>query len=179
MTLWRFTRDSVYAVDSMRTDADGGFGLLGSGPGIYQLRFGTRGMPVGIGPLDSVTVDGVVQRMYRVPLLRIGAADAFVLEQVDVPASSTEYDPERFYPKELRSKCVDGDVLPSVVVDGDGKPDMSTFKIVGASRDGFNDAVREAMARARFEPAQIGGVRVRQVVSSPVHFRSNCRPRDN
>lgn len=176
ITLWKIARDSIYAVDSMRTDELGRFEVLGDGPGIYQLRFGTRGMPIAGGPIDSVsTLDDVVQRLYRVPLLRLGAETPFVYEQVDVSAVSIEYDPDAFYPKELRKKCVDGDVLPSVVVDGDGKPDMRTFKIIGASHAGFDDAVREAVSRARFQPAEIGGFRVRQLVSSPVHFRSGCR----
>ena len=175
VTLWKIARDSIYAVDSMRSDALGRFDLLGDGGGIYRLRFGTRGMPVGEGPQDSVTTIDVIQRLYRVPLMRIGAATPFVFEQVDVAAVSVQYDPDAHYPKHLRKRCIDGDVLPSVVVDGDGKPDMSTFTIVGASNPDFNDAVREAVARARFKPAEIGGFRVRQLVSSPVHFRSNCR----
>lgn len=175
VTLWKIGRDSIYAVDSMRTDDMGRFEVLGDGGGIYRLRFGTRGMPVGEGPLDSVTTLDALQRLYRVPLMRIGATTPFVFEQVDVAAVSVQYDPDAHYPKDLRKRCIDGDVLPSVVVDGDGKPDMSTFTIIGASNPDFNDAVREAVARARFKPAEIGGFRVRQLVSSPVHFRSNCR----
>jgi hypothetical protein len=173
--LWKLTRDSAYAVDSARTDDSGEFELAGDGAGVYQLRFGTRAMPVAIGPIDSIAMDSANARLYRVPLMRLGAATPFVFEQVDVTAVTTVYNPDGHYPGDLRKRCIDGDVLPSVVVDGDGKPDMETFRIVGASNPAFVDAVRDAVAEARFQPAEIGGFHVRQLVSSPVHFRSNCR----
>lgn len=175
VTLWRWDAPGLRIVDSTISDDAGRFEVLGDGTGVYRLRFGWWREPVGSGPVDTISADSAMMRLYRIPLLRVGAADAFSATQVQHMAVPLDGNVEARYPKELKKQCVDGDVLPSVVIDENGRADMSTFKIIGASHDDFAESVRDAVSRARFRPAEIGGVRVRQLISAPVHFRAQCR----
>jgi TonB family protein len=74
------------------------------------------------------------------------------------------------YPSELRSKGIEGTVLAQFVVGTDGKPDMRTFKVLKTSHELFSKAVYDAVAKMRFQPAQIDGRTVRQVVQQPFVF---------
>ena len=74
------------------------------------------------------------------------------------------------YPPELRSQGVEGTVLVQFIVDTDGKPDMSTFKVLKSPHELFTKSVHDAVAKMRFQPAQIDGRNVRQVVQQPFTF---------
>lgn len=74
------------------------------------------------------------------------------------------------YPQVLREAHVGGRVLVQFVVDTAGVPEIGTFKVLESSHALFSDAVREALPSMRFEPATIGGRRVRQVVQQPFTF---------
>ena len=75
------------------------------------------------------------------------------------------------YPDMLRSANVEGDVVAQFVVDTTGRVDMSTVKILKSTHDLFTNAVRGALQTARFTPAELGNVRVRQLVEMPFPFR--------
>ena len=47
---------------------------------------------------------------------------------------------------------------------------MSTFKVLKADREQFALAVRRALPRYRFLPAEIGGKKVKMVVQMPFQF---------
>jgi len=74
------------------------------------------------------------------------------------------------YPDLLRSANVEGEVLAQFVVDTTGRVDMSTFKVLKSSHDLFSTAVRQALQRARYYPAEIGGRKVKQLVQQPFNF---------
>lgn len=74
------------------------------------------------------------------------------------------------YPDLLRSAGVEGEVLAQFVVDTTGRVDMSTFKVLKSSHDLFTTAVRQALQRARYYPAEIGGRKVKQLVQQPFNF---------
>ena len=78
------------------------------------------------------------------------------------------------YPPALQSAAVDGEVVAQFGVDTLGKVELPSIKIVRSSHDLFERAVRDALARARFHAAQIGGVRVRQLVEQ--RFAFSLRP---
>jgi hypothetical protein len=63
-----------------------------------------------------------------------------------------------------------GHVLAQFVVDTTGAPVMITFKILRAPSDAHAAAVREAVSRSRYRPAEIGGVRVNQLVQQEFVF---------
>lgn len=74
------------------------------------------------------------------------------------------------YPGVLRRAGVEGEVLVSFVVDTLGRADMSTFTVLRTTHDLFARAVREAVSRERFSPAEVGATRVRQLVQQPFAF---------
>ena len=58
----------------------------------------------------------------------------------------------------------------SFVVDTAGRVDVSSFKVVRTSHDLFAAAVKNALPRMRFFPAEIGDRKVRQLVQQPFSF---------
>ena len=90
--------------------------------------------------------------------------------QVEKTVLGAPGNPQPTYPSMLQSAGVEGRVLAQFVVDTSGKADMSTFKVLESSHDLFSQAVRQALPRMRFFPAEIGGKKVRQVVQQPFTF---------
>jgi beta-lactamase regulating signal transducer with metallopeptidase domain len=83
------------------------------------------------------------------------------------------------YPESLKTAGIQGDVLAQFVVDAEGRPDTSTFKVLRASSEGrsgsetreFVLAVRMALPDMRFDPARKDGRPVKQVVQQPFMFQ--------
>ncbi|MGI8508708.1 MAG: energy transducer TonB [Gemmatimonadaceae bacterium] len=89
--------------------------------------------------------------------------------QVEKQASAmNDVKPE--YPSSLQSAGIEGEVDVQFVVGIDGRADMSTFKVTKSSNDMFSNAVRTAVSRARYSPAEIGGKKVRMLVQQPFMF---------
>ncbi len=74
------------------------------------------------------------------------------------------------YPEMLRSAQVEGTVLASFVVDTSGRADMSTFKVLRSDHELFTNAVKNALPRIRYLPAEVGGRKVKQLVQQPFQF---------
>lgn len=74
------------------------------------------------------------------------------------------------YPSSLQSAGIEGEVDVQFVVGVDGRADMSTFKVMKSNNDMFSNAVRNAVSRARYRPAEIGGKKVRMLVQQPFMF---------
>ena len=74
------------------------------------------------------------------------------------------------YPSMLQSAGVDGQVRAQFVVDTLGKVEQGSFRALESTHDLFTTSVREALARARFTPAEVGGRKVRQLVEQTFTF---------
>ena len=74
------------------------------------------------------------------------------------------------YPSMLQSAGVDGQVRAQFVVDTLGRVEQGSFRALESTHDLFAAAVREALARARFTPAEVGGRKVRQLVEQTFNF---------
>ena len=74
------------------------------------------------------------------------------------------------YPGLLQSAGVDGHVRAQFVVDTLGRVEQGSFRVLETTHDLFTAAVREALMRARFSPAEAGGRKVRQVVEQTFTF---------
>ena len=79
--------------------------------------------------------------------------------------------PAPHYPDLLRASGAEGDVLAQFVVGTDGRPDMSTFKVLKTSHDLFTASVRNALATMIMTPAEVDGHVVKQLVQMPFQFR--------
>lgn len=77
------------------------------------------------------------------------------------------------YPEGMRSSGVEGKVEAQFVVDENGRVQIGTFKVLDATNDTFASAVRSALSRMRFRPAQIGKMNVSQVVQQAFVFKLN------
>jgi len=77
------------------------------------------------------------------------------------------------YPDMLRTAGIEGTVLAQFVVDTTGRAEMSTFKVLKSDNDLFSNAVKNALQRMRFLPAEVGGRKVKQLVQQPFQFSLN------
>lgn len=93
--------------------------------------------------------------------------------QVDKPAAALPGTAQPAYPAMLTASGVEGDVLVQFVVDTLGRAELASFKVLKASHEAFGVAVRQALPRMRFLPAESGGRKVRMLVQQPFGFALN------
>ena len=75
------------------------------------------------------------------------------------------------YPSLLQTAGVEGDVRAQFVVDTLGRVEQGSVRVLDTSHDLFASAVRDALNRARFKPAEAGGRKVRQLAEQVFTFR--------
>jgi len=90
--------------------------------------------------------------------------------QVEKPVMQAPNSPTPQYPDILRQAGVEGEALVSFVVDTNGRADVSSLKIIRSTHDLFATAVKNALPRMRFIPAEVGDKKVRQLVQQPFSF---------
>ncbi len=93
--------------------------------------------------------------------------------QVEKAAAAIPGSGSPAYPEMLKSSGVEGEALVQFVVDTTGRAELGSFKVLRASHDAFGQAVRSALPRMRFLPAEIGGRKVRMLVQQPFAFALN------
>jgi protein TonB len=74
------------------------------------------------------------------------------------------------YPEVLRSSGVEGQVVAVFIVDQQGRAEEASIRFARSDSPLFEEAVRVALRRMRFAPAEVGGVKVRQLVQMPFVF---------
>jgi len=74
------------------------------------------------------------------------------------------------YPEILRSSGVEGQVIAEFVVDESGRAEQESIRFMRSDNPLFENAVKQALHRMRFVPAEIGGRKVRQLVLMPFVF---------
>jgi protein TonB len=74
------------------------------------------------------------------------------------------------YPESLRSSGVEGRVIAEFVVDEQGRAQEESVRFVRSDNPLFEDAVKVALRRMRFVPAEVGGRKVKQLVQMPFVF---------
>jgi protein TonB len=74
------------------------------------------------------------------------------------------------YPETLRAAGVEGQVIALFVVDERGCVEDASIRFAHAGNTLFEDAVRVALRRMHFTPAEFGGRKVRQLVQMPFVF---------
>ena len=74
------------------------------------------------------------------------------------------------YPVALREAKVEGQVLAQFIVDASGQVDMRSFKVLKSDHPEFTQAVKDALAAMTFEPAQVKGRAVKQLLQQPFQF---------
>ena len=131
---------------------------------------------------------------FDIPLATIGAADfgrdptggspsfadvstvpdgtyaTFRADQVEKQVSLLSGSASPTYPEVLRIAGREGRVVAQFVVDEEGFVEEKTVKLVRSDNVLFDEAVRSALPRMRFAPAEIAGRKVRQLVEMPFVF---------
>ncbi len=97
-------------------------------------------------------------------------AHTYFAYQVDKPVTQRPGGPSPVYPESLRAAKTDGQVIAAFVVDTTGTADMTTLHILKSTHALFTSAVRDALPTMKFVPAQLHGVKVRQLVQQPFVF---------
>ena len=96
-----------------------------------------------------------------------GAYTQDVVERVAWPHRDN---PRPRYPSELQRAGIEGSLLVQFVVDSTGRVDEKTLTFPTGAQPGFLRAVRDALIRSRFFPAELAGMRVRQLVQQQFTF---------
>jgi TonB family protein len=115
--------------------------------------------------------DMVGPRAVNPSAVPVTAPGAFFEFQVEKPASANPSNMPPRYPDQLRAAGIQGSVVAKFVVDTAGHAEMRTFEVLKSEHEGFTAAVREALPKMRFVPAQVtGGRKVRQLIQMPFTF---------
>ncbi|MDZ7631922.1 MAG: TonB family protein [Gemmatimonadaceae bacterium] len=108
--------------------------------------------------------DGVVGAALTSP------GDALADFEVDKAAAALPESARPAYPELLKASGVQGDALVQFVVDTLGRAELGSFRVLATSHSGFSEAVRLALPRMRFLPAESGGQKVRMIVQQRFAF---------
>ena len=98
------------------------------------------------------------------------ASGGFVEFKIDEPAMPLAGARAPRYPDSLRAARVEGEVLVQFVVNADGTPDLSSFKVLRATHPDFVVAVKEALPGTAWSAARVKGRAVRQLIQQPYSF---------
>ena len=99
-----------------------------------------------------------------------GASQAYFEYQVDKPAVIAPGSPEPIYPDSLKVKKVEGEFIASFIVDTTGNVELASFRVMKPGHPLFIASVRNALPLMRFVPAELAGMKVRQLVQRPFVF---------
>lgn len=97
-------------------------------------------------------------------------SDTYLENQVEKPAAMVQGQTGLVYPEMLRIARVEGTGIARFVVNERGEVEMSTFEIIRSDHDLFSHAVRTGLEKSKFLPAEVNGVKVRQLVHFPFQF---------
>jgi len=75
------------------------------------------------------------------------------------------------YPEDLRRSGIDGRVLLRFTIDTTGRIDLSSVQVVQSTHDLFTRAVRDALGKFRFRPAEVGSRKIAALAEMPFEFR--------
>lgn len=99
-----------------------------------------------------------------------GEGRAFRADQVEKQVALLPGSDAPRYPELLRSAGIEGHVVALFVVDEEGRVDETSVRFTRSDNQLFEEAVRAALGRMRFVPAEAGGRKVRQLVEMPFMF---------
>lgn len=100
-----------------------------------------------------------------------GPDSVYSILEVDTAVVRSANSAAPAYPLTLLEKHIMGSVSARYIVDTTGFADTSSFIVVSATHPDFVTAVKEALPYMRFQPAKIGGMKVRQLVEQQFSFR--------
>jgi protein TonB len=103
-------------------------------------------------------------------LMHPGRNGAYTQDVVERVAWPQRDNPRPRYPSELQRAGIEGTLLVQFVVDSTGRVDEKTLTFPNDAQPGFLRAVKDALLRSRYFPAELAGMRVRQLVQQQFTF---------
>lgn len=98
-------------------------------------------------------------------------AEAFSADRVERQAYLESGSLPPRYPHSLRAAGVEGEVTALFIVSETGRVERGSLRFTRSDNPLFEAAVKEALERMRFIPAEVAGRKVRQLVQMPFVFR--------
>ncbi|HYD52982.1 MAG TPA: TonB family protein [Gemmatimonadaceae bacterium] len=112
---------------------------------------------------------GLMERVVRRPYARPAARGAFTADIVERTVWP-RYNPVPVYPLRLMRQGIEAAYFVTFIVDSTGRVDGRTIAFPTEVHELFATAIRRALARSRFHPAEIGGRPVAQLVQQQFKF---------
>ena len=100
----------------------------------------------------------------------VGSTEPFSADQVERQVTLRNGARAPRYPNALRTSGVEGEVVALLVVSENGRVEPASIRFVRSDHVLFEAAVREALEGMRFNAAEVGGKKVRQLVQMPFVF---------
>jgi periplasmic protein TonB len=100
----------------------------------------------------------------------VSNTETYFSYQVEKQVSTRDDSPKPAYPSTLESAGIEGEVDVQFVVDTTGRVQPGSIKIQKATNDLFKASVLSTLPKMRFNPAEVGGKKVKQLVEQPFTF---------
>lgn len=163
--LW--SDDSTVNVNrTVRSDSSGTFAFLNLPAAHYHLEFYAAQELLGAAGPYLVASDSDVQRAY----LLDAPEKTFLAYQVERPVQRLRSNPRVPFPPELVAQGVHGQVTMQFVVDQTGRVVATSIKTIHSDDLRLVEPVKTALLEMRFEPAEVGGQKVKQLVQQSFNF---------
>jgi hypothetical protein len=161
--------DSARVVASTAASNDGAFYLDAPNPGGYRVVLFVSGASF-VSPPLQLDSGKTVEREFSVPDVPETFTSTLFARDVSTPATPFPNSPIPKYPEARLANGERALVSTMFVVGANGQPDMATFRTLSSTEADFVLAVRDALHRTRFVPAEKDGVGVPQVVQLTYDF---------
>jgi len=112
----------------------------------------------------------LVNRSSMYALAHPGPNGAYTEDVVEKTVWPVAGNPHPRYPDDLQRAGVEGTLVVQFVVDSTGRVDAKTLAFPDNAQPGFLRAIRDALLHSRFLPAELAGIRVRQLVQQQFSF---------
>ena len=169
--------DSTVNVSRMvRSDSGGTFTFFGLAPGHYHLEFYAARQLLGAAGPYLVAADSDVQRAYvldRPDTTRLAPEDVdrtFSIIEVERPVRPLRSNPRVAFPAALAAQGVHGQVTVQFVVDESGRVVATSIRVLRSDDPRLTETVKTSVLEMRFEPAEIAGKPVKQLVRQSFDF---------
>ena len=162
--------DSALVVAQSAASPDGAFYLDAPKAGEYRLVLFVSGASF-VSPGVQLDSGKTIERQFSVPDVPETFSSTLFARDVTSEATPVPGSPKPQYPAGLATEGIRGNVSTMFVVSEQGQPDLETFRVLTTTtNERFVDAIRAALQRTRFVPAQKDGAAVRQVVQYTYDF---------
>ena len=95
----------------------------------------------------------------------------YEMAEVDLQAVAAPVNPKPQYPAAMQRRQLEARFAVYFVVDTSGRVDRASVELPLVAHEEFAAAVLDALEKWTFEPAEVGGHRVRERVKQPFYFR--------